>query len=95
MTESIRKENQSPADIISRVQRILRGDLREQVNKVRFVRELAMNLCEDPDITGQDGERAPIHGLFYLLEDITEAYDDAMHSVNGLIKEYGEQEVTA
>jgi hypothetical protein len=81
MTEPTRQEDQTPASIVSQVQGIIHDNLHEQMNKLRFLRELTMNLCENPDMNALRGEESPIHGLFPILDEVTKAYNETMAKI--------------
>ncbi len=70
--------------------------LGEQIDRLRFIRELATNMRENPDFDGLTGEySAPIHGLGPLLEDVTKAYDAVMAELEALAGKGGKETASA
>lgn len=93
MSETTRQQDQAPGSVISQVQSIVYDDFHEQIDKLRFIRELGMNVTRGADIGGNVGEiDPPISGLFPILEDVTKAYDKAMAMVDELARKFEEQE---
>ncbi|EFK08928.1 conserved hypothetical protein [delta proteobacterium NaphS2] len=89
-------ENRTPERIIYEVRSIVYDEFHEQIDKLRFVRELVMNLSDEAEIGSQVGEsNPPINGLFPILEDVTKAYDALLVKIKELAEECEEREVAA
>jgi len=77
----------SKEEALRRAQTIIHDEMDESIGKLRFVRELILNLVACPNISPMKGEEesAIWTGLYGLLRDVTMAYDSTSTQLAELV----------